>query len=248
MSMSTRPSDPRLLRILAALEAVPPAPLSSYPWMHPVPARTPRWRRLLRPRVGLAMTAGAVACAGAVVVSGIASTNPTPSLSPATRKAFAVFNGSGVRPSPAAMKVIKQLMPPRIPYNVIDQRSFRVAQSNATFEIIVFGNSTDVCLVEREPRLAAGGGCAPETSAASAMTLGCGTIEAPGGIEAPGTKGVLLDCLVPNDVSNITASTPAGTVPLSIVNNTVGAVLDPKPTSVSWTTPDGTRREEQLIQ
>jgi hypothetical protein len=126
---------------------------------------------------------------------------------------------------------------------VIDPASYRVAQSNAVFELIVFGNSTDVCLVEREPGLAAGGGCGPETTAASAATLQCGTIEAP---ERNG--GVLLDCLVPNGVSDVRVSTPAGTVPLSVVKNSVGAVLDPKPVSLSWVAPDGTRREEHLIQ
>jgi len=176
------------------------------------------------------------------VASGGASTGPTPSLSPAARKAFSVFDANGVRPPPAAIKVTRELTARHLG-GVIDQSSFRVAQSNGRFELIVFGNSTEVCLVEREPGLAAGGGCGPETTAASAATLQCGTIEAP---ERNG--GVLLDCLVANGISNITVRTPAGTVPLGIVDNTVGAVLDPKPTSVSWRAPNGTPREEHLIQ
>ncbi len=248
MSMPTHPSDPRLRRILAALREVPPAPLASYPWTQPRLAK--HGSRLHRPFIGLALAAGAAACAAAcaaaVVVSGVASggasMGPTPSLSSAARSAFSVFDATGVRPSPAVIKVTRELATRRAS-DVVDPSSYRVAQSNAHFEVIVFGNSTEVCLVEREPRLAAGGGCGPETTAASAATLQCGTIEAP---ERNG--GVLLDCLVPNGVSNIAVRTPAGTVPLNIVNNTVGAVLDPKPTSVNWTAPDGTRREEHLIQ
>jgi hypothetical protein len=230
--------------MLAGLKEVPPVPLASYPWMQPIDAK--RRRRLRRPYMGLVLTAGAAACTAAVVVSGVASggasTGPTPNLSAATHKAFSVFDENGVRPSPAAIKVLRELTSRPVD-GVIDPASYRVAQSNAVFELIVFGNSTDVCLVEREPGLAAGGGCGPETTAASAATLQCGTIEAP---ERNG--GVLLDCLVPNGVSDVRVSTPAGTVPLSVVKNSVGAVLDPKPVSLSWVAPDGTRREEHLIQ
>ena len=182
------------------------------------------WRRCVRRRVGRR------------IYRSYAEPEPT------THKAFSVFDENGARPSPTAIKVVRELAS-RPVNGVIDPASYRVAQSNAVFELIVFGNSTDVCLVEREPGLAAGGGCGPDRSAASAATLQCGTIEAP---ERNG--GVLLDCLIPNGVSDVRASTPAGTVPLSIIKNTVAAVLDPKPSSVSWVAPDGTRREEHLIQ
>jgi hypothetical protein len=240
MSMPTRPSDPRLLRIVAALEEVPPTPLAGYPWAHSAPGKHRGWVRPIY--LALALTAGAAACAAAIVASGGASTGATPSLSAATRAAFSVFDEPGVRPSPIAIKVTRELTSRHV-HGVIDQASYRVAQSSASFELIVFGNSMEVCLVEREPGLAAGGGCGPEPRAASAAALECGTIEAP---ERNG--GVLLDCLVPNGVSNVSVGTPAQTVPLSVIKNTVAAILDPKPTSVSWTTPDGTRREEQLIQ
>jgi hypothetical protein len=231
--------------MLAALKEVPPVPLASYPWMQPIDHKR-RARGVRRGYIALVLTAGAAACTAAVVVSGVASggasTGPTPNLSPATRKAFSVFDENGVRPPPAAIKVLRELTSRPVD-GVIDPTSYRVAQSNAVFELIVFGNSTEVCLVEREPGLAAGGGCGPETTAASAATLQCGTIEAP---ERRG--GVLLDCLIPNGVSDVRVTTPKGTVPVSVVNNTLGAVLDPKPVSISWVAPDGARREEHLIQ
>lgn len=244
MSTPMRPSEPGLQRMLAALEEVPPVSLASYPWMQPGAAK--HRRRRLRPYVVLVFTAGAAACAGAVVVSGVASggasTGPTPTLSPAAREAFSVFDGTAAQASPAAVKVAKELTSRELD-GVIDPASFRVAQSSPRFELVVFGNSSDICLVESEPGIAAGGGCGPQAIAAGAATLQCGTIEAP---ERNG--GVLLDCLVPDGVSSISVSTGTRTVPLSITNNTVGAILDPKPSRVSWTTRDGTRREEQLIQ
>jgi hypothetical protein len=124
----------------------------------------------------------------------------------------------------------------------MDPSSFRLAQGNSLYEIIVFGDATDVCLVEREPGLAAGGGCGRATSAANSRTLACSTIE------APNKAGVLLDCLIPNGASNVTVTSPTGSEELGIVNNTVAAILDPKPTRITWTAPDGTRREELLIQ
>ncbi len=255
MSKPTPPSDPRLHHITSALQNVPPAQLVDHSFSGAAlrrPART-RQARGLRPTAALAMLA--LAAAAVVLSSRGAPESPTPTvntaahhfafgasgggtLSTATRNDFAVFNNDTVRPDAAAIKQVKLLAGNA----VIDPASFRLAQDNSLYEIIVFGDAENVCAVEREPGLAAGGGCGPETTAADSRTLACGTIE------APNKDGILLDCLIPNGVSNVEVTTPHGTEPLTVINNTVAAILNSKPTSITWRAPEGTQREEHLIQ
>ncbi|MGD0454774.1 MAG: hypothetical protein ABSB69_14370 [Solirubrobacteraceae bacterium] len=255
MSKPTPPSDPRLRHITSALQNIPPVQLAERPWTSAAAPRTApvQQTRVLRVASGLAILT--LAAATVALSSRGASQSPTPTvntaahrfafgvsgggvLSTAARQAFAVFDSDTARPGAAAIKQVKLLTPNA----VIDPASFRLAQGNSLYEIIVFGDAENVCAVEREPGLAAGGGCGPETTAADSRTLACGTIE------APNKDGVLLDCLIPNGISNVNVTTPHGTEPLTVINNTVAAILDPKPTSISWRASEGTRREEHLIQ
>jgi hypothetical protein len=255
MSKPTPTSDPRLRHVTSALENVPPAQLVDRSFSGAALRRTARGRQTRGLRATAALALLALAAAAIVLSSRGAPQSPTPTvntaehrfafgvsgggtLSTAARNDFAVFNSDTVRPDAAAIKQIKLLAGNA----VIDPASFRLAQGNSLYEIIVFGDAENVCAVEREPGLAAGGGCGPETTAVGSRTLACGTIE------APNKDGVLLDCLIPNGVSNLDVTTPHGTQPLYVINNTVAAILNSKPTSITWRAPEGTQREEHLIQ
>jgi hypothetical protein len=283
MSDSTHPSDPRLRRVVAGLEAVPPAVLGSRPWERsgpieavppavlgsrpwersgPIEAVPPAvlgsrpWERsgptdrrrpgsASRRRAGLALVAAGLSCAG-LVASGLASTSSPPRLSAATRAEYSVFAGLGVRPSAAASTGAARefaMLP-----GGIDPASLRVAQANPAFELIVAGGTRAVCLYAREPGLAggrlfaAGGGCGPATDDPNGARLSCGYIEAP---PSRGRR-FLFDCLVPDAVTRVRVDTRGGTVPLAVVGNTAGAVID-QPTQLTWTAPDGGSRSEWII-
>lgn len=255
MSKPTPPSDPRLRQIASALQAVPPAQLADH-WFTPaVVLPAPRSRHTPGLRVAaafaiLALVAAVVALSSRETAQRASPTVNTAAhrfafgvsgggmLSTAARQTFAVFDRDTTRPDAAAIKQVKLMAPDAI----IDPASFKLAQGNSLYEIIVFGDAEAVCAVAREPGRAAGGGCGPVITGADARTLACGTIQ------APSKAGVLLDCLIPNGVSDVNVTTPHGTRPLDVINNTVAAILDPKPTSISWRAPAGTQREEHLIQ
>jgi hypothetical protein len=197
---------------------------------------------------------GAALLSGGVVAS-LASTSSSPNLSAATKAEFAVFNGRGIRP-PAAVtgelaRILRSLteVAAAVGDGRIDPASVRVSQASAAFAIVVAGNSDLVCLMGREPGLAtgrliaAGGGCGPATVDVNAARLICGTIEAP----PRGTGMFLLDCLVPNGVSAVKVDTPDGPVATKVIDNTI-AVIAHRPDGVSWITPNGTARHEQIIQ
>lgn len=232
-------SEPRLQKIIEALAEVPPARLASDPWL-----TTERSRRPSSLRRGLVMASLAVFVAAAVVVSGLAASSSTPRLNPKIVKRFSVFAMKGTPASPEAIRIAK-ILTSHAPYNEnfkdMARSSFRVAQQTRGWEVIVFGNSTDVCIVANAPHLAADGGCTPQEIVASGNRLTCGTTE------PPGWKAMFFACLIPNGVRHVAVTTHAGTEHLTVVNNTVAAAVNGSPLRVSWSKPNGERAAEQLI-
>jgi hypothetical protein len=185
-----------------------------------------------------------VVAGGAVVVSGLAASSSTPHLNPKITKHFSVFAVKGVPASPEAIKIAK-ILTRHAPYNEnfsgMARSSFRVAQHTRRWEVIVFGNSTDVCIVANAPHLAADGGCTPQAQVASGNRLTCGTTE------PPGWKALFFSCLIPNGIRHVAVTTRWKTIHVPVVNNTVAAAVNGSPLRISWTAANGRSREEQLI-
>jgi hypothetical protein len=195
----------------------------------------------------LVMTA---AGARGIVAAGGADPTASPAVSPAGLKAFAVFDSSLPQPSSATMTVGGEVLRPGegVGFTGIRDTSARLAQSNASYQIAVFGNTDTVCILARQPQLAASGGCMPIAVVATGDEPTIVSMRVPRTTGQASPPGRLLNGLLPDGIASVTVSDARSTSTVAIVNNTFATVIGPEPTSVGWTTHDGATHTARIIQ